>query len=36
MIVDEDFDRAANKAVKMAQIVSLAEQAGLNVSATSS
>jgi len=34
MIVDDDFERAANKVVKMAQIVKLGEDCGLNVSAT--
>lgn len=35
MIVDDDFEKAATKAVKMAEIVTLAEQAGLQVSAVS-
>ena len=35
MIVEEDFDKAASKAVKMAEIIQLAEEVGLQVSATS-
>jgi succinyl-CoA synthetase beta subunit len=35
MIVEDDFDKAAEKAVKMTEIIKLAEAAGLSVSAVS-
>ena len=35
MIVEDDFERAATKVVKMTEIVQLAESVGLSVSATS-
>jgi len=35
MIVEDDFDKAAEKAVKMTEIIKLAESAGLSVSAVS-
>lgn len=35
MVVEDDFEKAANKVVKIAEIVKMAEDAGLNVTATS-